>query len=72
MILGHLQIADKSVISAGTLISKTVREAGTYTAIYPFSETHEWRKNAVHLRRLDEMFARIKKLEDELASSKAK
>ena len=68
MILGHLQIADKVVISAGTMISKSVREAGTYTAIFPFSETHEWRKNAVHLRRLDEMVERIKKLEDELAA----
>lgn len=68
MILGHLQIADKVVISAGTLISKSVRESGTYTAIFPFSETHEWRKNAVHLRRLDEMAERIKKLEDALAA----
>jgi UDP-3-O-[3-hydroxymyristoyl] glucosamine N-acyltransferase len=68
MILGHLQIADKVVISAGTLISKSVRESGTYTAIFPFSETHEWRKNAVHLRRLDEMFDRIKTLEAEIVA----
>lgn len=66
IILGHLQLADNVEISAGTMITKTIREAGTYTATFPFSENHEWRKNAVHLRRLDEMAERIKKLEVEL------
>ncbi len=65
-ILGHLQIADRVVISSFTLIGKSIREAGSYAAIYPFGKTEDWRKNAVHLRHLDDMAKRLKALEHEL------
>ncbi len=62
-ILGHLEIADDVTIASFTLIGKSIREAGSYAAIYPFGRTEEWRRNAVHLRHLDEMNRRIKRLE---------
>ncbi|PIX04623.1 MAG: UDP-3-O-(3-hydroxymyristoyl)glucosamine N-acyltransferase, partial [Gallionellales bacterium CG_4_8_14_3_um_filter_54_18] len=62
-ILGHLKIADRVVISSFTLIGKSIREAGTYTGIFPFSKMDEWKKNAVQMRHLDEMSNRIKVLE---------
>lgn len=62
-ILGHLQIADDVVIASFTLIGKSIHEAGSYAAIFPFGKTEDWRKNAVHLRHLDEMNRRIKRLE---------
>lgn len=65
-ILGHLKIADGVVIASFTLIGKSIREAGSYAAIYPFGKTEDWRKNAVHLRHLDEMAKRLKKLEQDL------
>jgi len=65
-ILGHLQIADHVEIAAFSLIGKSIRETGSYAAIYPFSKTDEWRRNAVHLRHLDDMAKRIKSLEQEL------
>jgi UDP-3-O-[3-hydroxymyristoyl] glucosamine N-acyltransferase len=64
-ILGHLTIADHVVISSFTLIGKSIREAGAYAAIYPFGKIDDWRKNAVHLRHLDEMAKRIKILEQQ-------
>lgn len=70
-ILGHLQIADHVEIASFTLIGKSIREAGSYAAIFPFSKTEEWRKNAVHLRHLDDLVKRIKRLEQELESLKA-
>ena len=69
-ILGHLEIADHVEIAAFTLIGKSIREAGSYAAIFPFSKSEEWRKNTVHLRHLDELVQRIKKLEQELESLK--
>ncbi len=66
-ILGHLKIADSVVIAAFSLIGKSIREAGSYAAIFPFSKTDDWRKNAVHLRHLDEMAQRIKRLEQQLS-----
>ncbi len=69
-ILGHLEIAEHVEIAAFTLIGKSIREPGSYAAIFPFSKTDEWRKNAVHLRHLDDMAKRLKTLEQELESLK--
>ncbi|HEU0188796.1 MAG TPA: UDP-3-O-(3-hydroxymyristoyl)glucosamine N-acyltransferase [Gallionella sp.] len=71
-ILGHLHIADHVEIAAFSLIGKSIREAGSYAAIFPFSKTDDWRKNAVHLRHLDDLVKRIKILEQELDSIKLK
>lgn len=67
-ILGHLQIADHVEISAFSLIGKSIRAAGSYTAIFPFSKTEDWRANAVHLRHLDELVKRVKTLEQTIES----
>lgn len=67
-ILGHLQIADHVEIAAFTLIGKSIREAGSYAGIFPFSRAEDWRKNSVHLRHLDELAGRVKALEKQLES----
>jgi UDP-3-O-[3-hydroxymyristoyl] glucosamine N-acyltransferase len=69
-ILGHLQIADHVEIASFTLIGKSITEAGSYAGIMPFSKSDEWRKNAVHMRHLDDMAKRLKKLEKEIESLK--
>jgi UDP-3-O-[3-hydroxymyristoyl] glucosamine N-acyltransferase len=69
-ILGHLSIADGVEISSFTLVSKSIREKGVYSGIYPFSDKETWLKSASHLRHLDDMFARIKQLEKEIESLK--
>jgi len=71
MILGHLSIADRVNISAGTMVSKSIKEAGDYTGFYPLARNREWMKNAVHIRHLDEMEARIRALEKKLAEGGA-
>ncbi len=65
-ILGHLQIADHVEIASFSLIGKSIREAGSYAAIYPFAKADEWRKNAVHLRHLDSLVDRLKALEKQV------
>jgi UDP-3-O-[3-hydroxymyristoyl] glucosamine N-acyltransferase len=69
-ILGHLKIADHVEIAAFTLIGKSIREAGSYAAIFPFSTAEDWRKNTVHLRHLDNLVKRVKALEQEFESLK--
>ena len=70
-ILGHLQIADHVEIAAFTLIGKSIREAGSYAGIFPFSKAEDWRKNSVHIRHLGELSDRIKTLEQQLKSLSA-
>lgn len=67
-ILGHLHITDHVEIAAFTLIGKSIGEAGSYAAIFPFSKSEDWRRNTVHLRHLDDLVKRIKTLEQELKS----
>ncbi|HUW26119.1 MAG TPA: UDP-3-O-(3-hydroxymyristoyl)glucosamine N-acyltransferase [Gallionella sp.] len=69
-ILGHLQIADHVEIASFTLIGKSIREAGSYAAIFPFSKIDDWRRNAAHLRHLDDLVKRIKALEQQIESLK--
>lgn len=71
-ILGHLQLADHVEVAAHTLVGKSIREAGSYAAIYPFSKTDDWRRNAVHLRHLDDLVKRIKTMEQEIELLKRK
>lgn len=65
-IVGHVNIADGVVISPFTMISKSLREKGTYSGMNPFSEKDKWMRNTAHIRHLDEMASRIRNLEKEL------
>lgn len=67
-ILGHLHIADHVEIAAFTLIGKSIRKAGSYVGIFPFSAVDDWRRNSMHLRHLDELAGRIRSLEKDLAA----
>lgn len=73
MILGHLSIANNVTISPGSMITRSIRKQGTYTALMPFQEHDEWLKTAANIRHLDSHFAqltdRIKVLEAIIATS---
>lgn len=66
-ILGHLELADRVHVSAGTLITKSISKPGEYTSVMPFSAHQDWLKNAVHLRRLDKMAERLAELEKKIS-----
>ncbi len=66
-IIGHLRIADDVVISAGTLVTKSISRPGVYTANLPVQGHAEWVRNFAHLRHLDAMADRIRALEQRLA-----
>lgn len=72
MILGHLQIADNVSVSSGTLITKSITKAGSYTSAMPFSTHEQWLKNAAHLRHLDSMAEKIRALEQKLTELEKK
>ncbi len=69
MILGHLEIADGVTISPGSMITRSVTKADTYTALMPFQSHEEWLKTAANIRRLNELAERVKWLEKQLAAS---
>lgn len=62
-IVGHLTITDKVHISARSLVSASIKEAGSYSSGTPLAPTKDWRKNAARFRQLDNLAARLIKLE---------
>lgn len=70
MVLGHLKIADNVTISAGSMITRSIQQPGTYTALMPFQEHEAWLKTAAQVRRLETLAERVGQLEKELKKLK--
>jgi UDP-3-O-[3-hydroxymyristoyl] glucosamine N-acyltransferase len=52
-IAGHLSIADDVVVTGCSLVSASIKQAGSYSSGMPTVETRLWRRMVAHLRRLD-------------------
>ena len=69
-ISGHLKIADDVVVSAWTLVAKSINKPGVYTSNLPLQSHADWVRNFSHLRHLDTHFStfadRIRALEQRL------
>jgi UDP-3-O-[3-hydroxymyristoyl] glucosamine N-acyltransferase len=50
---GHLTIADDVVVTGCTLVSASIKQAGSYSSGMPAVETRKWRRLVAHFRRLD-------------------
>ncbi len=57
---GHMEICDGAVISAMTLVTKSITEPGMYTAVMPLMKHAAWLKNIAHLRHLDKLAEKLK------------
>ncbi|MGM0677031.1 UDP-3-O-(3-hydroxymyristoyl)glucosamine N-acyltransferase [Ectothiorhodospira marina] len=64
-ILGHLEIADDVTVTAMTLVTHSIREPGVYSSGVPQAPAREWNRSLAHLRRLGELFRRVRGLEQE-------
>jgi UDP-3-O-[3-hydroxymyristoyl] glucosamine N-acyltransferase len=64
--LGHLDVADGVTITAMTLVTHSIREAGVYSSGAPIEKNRAWRRNATRMRQLDAMARRIAALEKQL------
>jgi UDP-3-O-[3-hydroxymyristoyl] glucosamine N-acyltransferase len=63
VILGHLSLCDDVHVSAGTVISRSIRKPGTYTGMFPFDDNASWARNTALVRHLAELAARVAALE---------
>jgi UDP-3-O-[3-hydroxymyristoyl] glucosamine N-acyltransferase len=66
-----LQIADYVTISPGSMITRSLNSADTYTALMPFQTHKAWLSTAAKIRHLDDYADRIKQLEKEIALLKS-
>lgn len=63
-ITGHLEIADDVHVTAGSLVTSSIRQAGAYSSSLKAEPAEKWRRNAARLHHLDEMSQRLKTLEE--------
>jgi UDP-3-O-[3-hydroxymyristoyl] glucosamine N-acyltransferase len=71
-VLGHLTIADNVHISSGSMVTRSMHEAGQYTGFYPLAKNAEWEKSAAIVRNLGSMREKIRSMEKTIAALSAK
>ena len=52
-VVDNVEIADEVHITAMTLITKSIKESGTYSSGTPFMKNRDWKKNAVLFKKLE-------------------
>lgn len=65
--VGHVTLNDGVHLTAAAVITKSLKEPGSYSSGTMFSKTRDWKKNAVRFNQLDELASRIRKLEKKLS-----
>jgi len=62
-ITGHLQLADGVHVTAMSLVTHSIKEAGAYSSGTSLDDNNKWRRNAARFKQLDQMAKRLKHLE---------
>jgi len=63
-VLGHLEICDKVVITAMSLVTSSIRESGEYSSGTPLMDNRSWRKNAARFKQLDALARRLGRIRE--------
>ncbi len=66
IVLGHLTVADHVHISAASVVTRSIAQAGQYTGMFPLDTNANWEKNAASLKQLSRLRDRIKAIETEI------
>lgn len=62
-ILGHLEICDDVVVSAMSLVTRSIRKPGFYSGVFPLMDNADWERAAATVRRLPQLRDRLRRLE---------
>jgi UDP-3-O-[3-hydroxymyristoyl] glucosamine N-acyltransferase len=69
VVLGHLSLADGVHISAASVVTRSIREPGHYTGIFPLDDNGTWEKNAASLKQLNRLRERLKAVEQAISNA---
>ncbi len=65
----HIEIVDNVMVTAMSLVSKSLTKAGSYSSNTPIDDTRTWRRNTARFRQLDELAKRLIALEKQINNS---
>lgn len=57
-VVGHVDVCDRVVVTAMSLVTSSIREPGEYSSGTPLMDNRTWRRNAARFRQLDTLFRR--------------
>jgi len=60
---GHLELVDGVMLTGMTMVTKSIKQAGSYSSGIPAEETHDWHKNVIRYRNMNKLVERVKQLE---------
>ena len=63
-VLGHLELCDRVVVTAMSLVTHSIREPGEYSSGTPLMDNRSWRKAAARFKQLDASARRLGALRD--------
>ncbi len=72
IVLGHLVVGDKVHISAASVVTRSIREPGQYTGMFPIDDNASWEKNAASLKQLNRLRERLNAVEQALEQAQQK
>jgi UDP-3-O-[3-hydroxymyristoyl] glucosamine N-acyltransferase len=58
--VGHIEIADKVMVTAMSLVTHSLIEAGEYSSGTPIQPNRDWRRNAARFKHLDQLARKMK------------
>ena len=58
-VLGHLEVCDRVVVTAMSLVTHSIREPGEYSSGTPLMDNRGWRKSAARFKQLDALARRL-------------
>jgi UDP-3-O-[3-hydroxymyristoyl] glucosamine N-acyltransferase len=62
-IIGHLEICDDVTILVRSVVTRSIKLAGTYSGVLPADEAARWRRKVARFNRLDGFEERLRRLE---------
>ena len=57
--VGHIEICDKVLVTAMSLVTHSITEPGEYSSGTPIQPSRDWRRNAARFKHLDELARKI-------------
>ncbi len=60
-------ICDQVTLTAATIVTSSIDKPGVYSGLILHNSSRRWKRNALHLQKLDELVVRVRELERQLA-----
>ena len=58
-VVGHIEICDRTIVTAMSLVTSSIREPGEYSSGTPLMDNRSWRKNAARFKQLDALARQV-------------